>query len=1140
MSTTLKLGWSDPLTGAFMDHPVLGPVFDLDDGVTFTLASPDGLALQPPPRTVVTAGNIRTRGERATRAIYRHNREVIARVLVGPMASYADLVANIRSLVAWLDAPPAVPFTIEYQPNSATQPVYLDVVACAHSIPEDEGDWLRLQFEPVELVFVCRPGLRGDRITLQNLVVNPGFEAPSGPGVVVFNDAFSNTSAYTVQAGGSPTTGPANTYVDVLFANLPAGGSLLRYYRLDEPSGTVANDVSGQGQNGTVSATGITYGVAGLLAGDTDACMTFSSASSGKITGPVTGMPTGNSPFSAHCWFKLAANPAANAVLLYYGGTTSKQGFSVYVDTTGKLNADVLAGTGTITSAAAVSLNVAHHACVTWDGTTYTLYLDGVSVGTSAPGALSVTASNLVVGDNTGTNFWNGQMDEPCFYSGSLSSAQVGALYSAGHSGATGTLASSMSVPAAARVSFGTSGWGAINTWQVRFRWNAAASEFDFYLHYTDANDALFVFVKPTQLALAHTVGGVFHQLATAAPTMTHEAWYWLQITQYPSPGNPDPACVQANLYNDAAGAVGSLVASVGPVGTFDAVTALVGAPEIAAVGGSLVLGGPYASVHSLSLFGPGGWQFASAGSVPALGVWDGSLPERGSLGSGAANMYAGGPVASYGAARIDTPASGTVDARWRLFSGGAPLGSWAMPVASAGNVLGVSAWVRSSGLGASAQIQAIVSEFDASGNLLRSGTVATLNGSQAAWTQLSGTYTTGASCAYADLALRVVDTVAGDSPNASVWFENAQCWNVSTTGLASMPWCQLRMPQSPCELVVSGLLGDLPAPTLLSFGTLVASWPAGGTLGFAIGRKGSVNPTARLVGPPVGWYGTALSPTSAGVLDSGSLGGFFIQATLAGSGYQPRFVSVTAADDSGIYHLMSRFLSKEPVGSIPNISTRVGVQQRSQPWYGDIVGFLDQVGNYFGPSVSPLTQSSVWTVVDAGQVAIPFAPNGALTDPSQLFFTPRCQWSDSTAGGATAQAGWCMLLPIDGSLVVGVLNNPSNAVGAISNQWVWGYLDGLLVNRAGASDGPSWLYSLEGGPSPNPARGGGGVGTQNTGTVNINSGADPYLTLDPTLQVSGQGAGVNQFAAYVADQAGAVLPFMGELSYSPLYLYPR
>ncbi|MGH2516841.1 MAG: hypothetical protein ACRDHP_14400, partial [Ktedonobacterales bacterium] len=227
--TTLKLGYSNPLTDSFGPHPLLGAVLDLNDGATFTLTYPDGLEMPPPPKTLVTAGNIRTQGERATRAIYRHNREVRAGLILGPMSNYANLTAALRLLLSWLNSPPSVPFTIQYQPPGATSPVYLDVVGAAHSISEDEADWLRLMLEPVEIVFVCRPGLRGDRVWLQNLLVNPGFEAPSGPGVPVFNDPFANAFAYTTLAGSAPSaasnvlTLPAGTLVSF---GSPAWGAI--------------------------------------------------------------------------------------------------------------------------------------------------------------------------------------------------------------------------------------------------------------------------------------------------------------------------------------------------------------------------------------------------------------------------------------------------------------------------------------------------------------------------------------------------------------------------------------------------------------------------------------------------------------------------------------------------------------------------------------------------------------------------------------------------------------------------------------------------------------------------------------------------------------------------------------------------
>jgi hypothetical protein len=95
---------------------------------------------------------------------------------------------------------------------------------------------------------------------------------------------------------------------------------------------------------------------------------------------------------------------------------------------------------------------------------------------------------------------------------------------------------------------------------------------------------------------------------------------------------------------------------------------------------------------------------------------------------------------------------------------------------------------------------------------------------------------------------------------------------------------------------------------------------------------------------------------------------------------------------------------------------------------------------------------------------------------------------------------------------------------------------DGLSVASGGTA---AWTYSLEATALPSPAHAGGGPGTQATGAININSGADPYLSLDPAQQLAGNG-GVNQLAGYIADGAGAVLPLHAEIQYSPLYLWPR
>ncbi len=160
----------------------------------------------------------------------------MARVLLGPMASTADLIANIRALVGWLSAPPALPVTLQYQPPGAALPVYADVVGCAHTIPSDESQWLRLQLEEIELVFLVRPGLRGDRVTLSNLRRQSRLRGAAGGGMaqtapMVFNDSFANANAYTLAGGqraivaSNVLTDPSGHVPQLWFAGLGRGAS---------------------------------------------------------------------------------------------------------------------------------------------------------------------------------------------------------------------------------------------------------------------------------------------------------------------------------------------------------------------------------------------------------------------------------------------------------------------------------------------------------------------------------------------------------------------------------------------------------------------------------------------------------------------------------------------------------------------------------------------------------------------------------------------------------------------------------------------------------------------------------------------------------------------------------------------------
>jgi hypothetical protein len=300
------------------------------------------------------------------------------------------------------------------------------------------------------------------------------------------------------------------------------------------------------------------------------------------------------------------------------------------------------------------------------------------------------------------------------------------------------------------------------------------------------------------------------------------------------------------------------------------------------------------------------------------------------------------------------------------------------------------------------------------------------------------------------------------------------------------------------------------------------------------LGRRQYVSATARLIGSANGWYTSALSPQSTAVLDVASYGGWYAQATVTSSGWSPRAFSETPADIRGVYHVWSRFQSQQSTGNIANVQTRPITLQRVYAWYG-VLAATDDLGEYGGQSWSPLSAGSVWAVADSGQVTLPPFPQGAAQDPAQTYLTPRALWFDSTGGGSVCLLNWEMLLPIDSSLMLGSLVNPSNSPYTnFSSEWLFAYLDGSAVQTGGAA---ATMWNSVASALPASAQAGGGTGTTGSGPININVSADSFPTLDPTLQVGS--VSVNQFAAaYV--YGATVQAVVAEITYAPLYLTLR
>jgi len=231
-------------------------------------------------------------------------------------------------------------------------------------------------------------------------------------------------------------TGASSTYASTVLGDAP-----IVYYRLGDPSGSLAADSSG---NGAVANYNGSYalGSPGALVNDADTA--YAPANGAEMQFKVgTGLPSGNSARSMDVWFKTTGS----GVLIGYGsnpGYTTRQTFQLAV--TGNYQLQLVVGSDdkTFTSNYPIENGAWHYAAVTYDGTTLTVYLDGQSLGTATFSAALNTVQDgngLVVGQSfwcCGGGQFIGTLDEAAVYSTALSSTAVMNHFSASGNGRSG------------------------------------------------------------------------------------------------------------------------------------------------------------------------------------------------------------------------------------------------------------------------------------------------------------------------------------------------------------------------------------------------------------------------------------------------------------------------------------------------------------------------------------------------------------------------------------------------------------------------------------------------------------------------------------------------------------------------------
>ena len=211
----------------------------------------------------------------------------------------------------------------------------------------------------------------------------------------------------------------------------------LGYWPLADAVGSAtAKDVSGNGRDGTVHGT-VTFGQAPLLKASTLPSALFD-GSSGYISLPTAGLPTGAQPWSQLAWASLASIPANYPFVLYVGSNTVlKQAGMYFYQSTSKFGIGTGSVGSDIYSALSPTANHTYFFVATYDGTTAKFYCYDATANTNDvhSGARSFNLSYGIaqIGRNgTITYYWPGTIAHAALLNYALTPDQITRLYNIG------------------------------------------------------------------------------------------------------------------------------------------------------------------------------------------------------------------------------------------------------------------------------------------------------------------------------------------------------------------------------------------------------------------------------------------------------------------------------------------------------------------------------------------------------------------------------------------------------------------------------------------------------------------------------------------------------------------------------------
>jgi len=226
----------------------------------------------------------------------------------------------------------------------------------------------------------------------------------------------------------------AGDYSSAVLADGPAA-----YYRLGDPAAALpaARNSGSLGAGGDGVHLGARRGVGGAIAGSANGSAYYDGSGARTVI-PYTAAlnPPATQPFTIEAWVKPGIDGLGNAQAPLFNrrSTNPRQGwvffqrpsgtgftFRMYNENGSSQSVDITGGPYTVGEWT--------HLAATWDGSTATLYVNGLNVGSQVNTYVPNSAAPFSIGaygaDNPGDNPYTGSIDEVAFYASALSPAQI-------------------------------------------------------------------------------------------------------------------------------------------------------------------------------------------------------------------------------------------------------------------------------------------------------------------------------------------------------------------------------------------------------------------------------------------------------------------------------------------------------------------------------------------------------------------------------------------------------------------------------------------------------------------------------------------------------------------------------------------